>query len=280
MSSVNEKMSGLANKIREVNGSTLKLGIDLMTEEIESINKKIKSESEIIEEIYATLEDDSLVSNEKSQIENNIVNLQNALNLIRDSLENNKNLPELINEGQPWELLSNKELINSQGEIIVGTMEDIGELNLTFDADETSSYTLPTGFINGGNISIISIIYMYYNDLKLPKIPTDSKKSYPYFWIRDNGSTGNYDLIMGTTSFYYDSANTRLKHRGSDTDLWYRLPKSTASNATSWGSPVSHSYVGWTIDANRPAFWSNHDVTKGESSTEIYLAGSEPVPVV
>ena len=177
-------------------------------------------------------------------------------------------------------LTSNTEIKIDACSDIVHNIANLGPINLTFDADIATEHTISAGYTSGGRITVVQITYCYFGDLRLPKIPSDSISAYPYCWIRDNNSTGNYDLIMGTTSFFYDEANSRLKHRGSDTDLWYRLPKSTAESATSWGSPVSHSYVGWGVDANRPAYWANHDVTDGESSSVIYLAGSDPIPEV
>lgn len=162
----------------------------------------------------------------------------------------------------------------------IENINNIGNINLTIDSEQGGTYEIPAGYTNGGTITVATITHYYYNDLLLPKLPIDAIRNYPYCWIRDNNSTGYYDLIMGTTSFYYDAANTRLRRRGSDTDLWYRIAKSSASTATSWGSPQSHTYVGWTIDSNRPALWSNHDVTQSETSTEIYLAGNNPVPKI
>ena len=162
----------------------------------------------------------------------------------------------------------------------INNITNLGAINYTFDSEIATSQTIPAGYTSGGNIIITQITHCYYDGLRLPKPPADSIAAYPYCWIRDNDSTGNYDLIMGTTRFYYDASNTRLKHVGSDTDLWYRIPKSTAESANSWGSPVGHSYVGWGLGSDRTAFWANHDVTNGESSSSIYLYGSDPVPEI
>ena len=162
----------------------------------------------------------------------------------------------------------------------INEIENLGNIELVFDSEMVADYTVPSGYTSGVHISVTQITHYYYNNLRLPKIPPDAIETYPYCWIRDNNSTGYYDLIMGTTSFYYDEPNSRLRRRGSDVDLWYRIPKSTANTAISWGSPQSHNYVGWTIDSNRPVFWTNYDVTQSESSTEIYFSGSEPIPEI
>ena len=161
----------------------------------------------------------------------------------------------------------------------IKNINNIGEIQLNIDNSYSGSYSIPSGYTTGGNILITNVTHYYYNDLKLPKLPSDSIAIYPYCWIRDNNGTGYYDLIMGTTSFYYDQSYTRLKHRGTDTDLWYRIAKNEINTATSWGNPQNHSYVGWTVDNNRTACWSNHNITVSESSSEIWLEAVEPIPI-
>ena len=162
----------------------------------------------------------------------------------------------------------------------IENINNIGAINLTIDSEYSGVYDIPSGYTSGGTISVTVITHYYYKDLLLPKLPSDAIDAYPYCWIRNNSQTGYYDLIMGTTSFYYDASNSRLRRRGTDTDLWYRIQKSAASTATSWGSPQSHSYVGWSLSSDRTAYWSNHDVTQSESSSSIYLKGSDPIPEI
>ena len=117
---------------------------------------------------------------------------------------------------------------------------------------------------------------LYYNGILLPEIPSSALATNPYAAIRKNESTGYYDLILAIQPFYYDVSEKRLIDDGGQTDLWYRISLSSASNATSWGSAQSHSYKGWTVDANRTVVWSNHDISiDNDSSLPVYSRASE-----
>lgn len=120
----------------------------------------------------------------------------------------------------------------------------------------------------------------YYNGILLPEIPADALATHPYAFIRNNSTTGCYDLLLAIQPFYYDESDTRLVDNGGQTDLWYKISISTASSATSWGAAQSHEYRGWTIDANRTVLWTNTNVYI-EGTTEeyqLYKAKSNPIP--
>lgn len=120
----------------------------------------------------------------------------------------------------------------------------------------------------------------YFNGVLLPEIPADILASYPYCWIRDNGSTGHYDLLFATGIWYLVSTDT-LNHNDSNNVEWYRIEKATAESATEWTFNQSFSSSGWGDDANRVCIWSNHDIPNGSATaTDIYFAGSEPVTEV
>ena len=117
---------------------------------------------------------------------------------------------------------------------------------------------------------------LYFNGMLFPELPSTISTN-PYAFIRKNTSTGYYDLVLAIEPFYYDESETRLIDGGGAVDLWYRISINSASSATSWGSQVSHSYKGWTIDAARPIFWSNRDIyVEGITSDyDLYFSGSE-----
>lgn len=120
----------------------------------------------------------------------------------------------------------------------------------------------------------------YYNGVLLPEIPTNALATHPYAFIRNNTSSGYYDLLLAIQPFYYDESETRLVDDGGQVDLWYRIAISNASSATSWGATQSHTYKGWTIDANRTVLWTNTNVYI-EGTTEeyqLYKAKSNPIP--
>ena len=157
----------------------------------------------------------------------------------------------------------------------INNITNLGAINLTVDNEQPSQHTIQPVYTSGGTISIILVTHMYYGDLRLPKIPQEDFLTYPYCFIRESSSY--YDLIMSKTSFYYDASNTRFKDQNDEYNIQYRINKSTANTATSWGSPIANSYAGWTINNSNVAVWANHNVPYGNGSSTIYLRGSEPV---
>lgn len=64
-------------------------------------------------------------------------------------------LPELTTPGTAADLLTGKELIDGNGEIVTGTMPNNGEINQTFTAGD-QHIDLPAGYTSGGRISTSS----------------------------------------------------------------------------------------------------------------------------
>lgn len=115
-----------------------------------------------------------------------------------------------------------------------------------------------------------------YNGVLLPKIPSDVLESYPYCWIRNNTTTGHYDLIFSTEPWYYNSgvhpANNTL------TLPWYRIEIGAINTATEWtfNKDAIDTYFG--IDTARTVLWSNHDIPNGSATaTTMYFAGSDAI---
>lgn len=147
-------------------------------------------------------------------------------------------------------------------------------LNTYLDAIVT---VLDGGSGGGGGVDWSQYTYALYNGVRLPKMPEDVLASYPYVWIRDNGSTGYYDLMFakGIWHLYYANA---LNHNDNDNVEWYRIEK-TDANATEWVFNQSISSGAWGIDENRVCIWSNHDIPNGPATaTDIWFEGTEPVP--
>ena len=123
----------------------------------------------------------------------------------------------------------------------------------------------------------------YYNGVLLPELPVDVLAQYPYAWIRDNTTSGYYDLLM-SSSPWWCSTNTSSEVTISTENYtqgiqWYRVQKSAASSAIGWTfNQVWNTSGGFGAESNRPVFWSNHDIPNGSATaTEIYFEGSEPV---
>ncbi len=120
----------------------------------------------------------------------------------------------------------------------------------------------------------------YFNGVLLPEIPADILASYPYCWIRDNGSTGYYDLLFATGIWYLASTDT-LNHNDSNNVEWYRIEKASAESVNEWTFNQSYSSSGWGDDANRVCIWSNYDIPNGSATaTAIYFKGSKPITEV
>ena len=123
----------------------------------------------------------------------------------------------------------------------------------------------------------------YYNGVLLPELPVDALAQYPYAWLRDNTTSGYYDLLM-SSSPWWCSTNTSSKVTISTENYtqgiqWHRVQKSAASSAIGWTfNQVWNTSGGFGAESNRPVFWSNHDIPNGSATaTEIYFEGSEPV---
>lgn len=121
-----------------------------------------------------------------------------------------------------------------------------------------------------------------YNGVKLPKIPKDVLAQYPYAWIRNNTTSGYYDLLLSDTPFYWLDSDSGVKEGNlTQGKPWYRVSISTAETARNWENNTSaNTFSGWGIDNARTVLWSNHDIPDGSATaTDIYFKGTEPVPI-
>ena len=123
-----------------------------------------------------------------------------------------------------------------------------------------------------------------YNGVKLPKISEALLARYPYCWIRNNTTSGYYELIMADTPFHYvytseTSAGLSLADR-LKTQLKYRISIENAEMVTSWELEKVATNTWWGVYADKPVLWSNHDIPNGSAdATDIYFKCTEPVPI-
>lgn len=84
---------------------------------------------------------------------NEILEIANSLPEYSEGIE----LPELTNEGTAADMLLGKQLINSNNEVVTGTMADNGAVTKTLDASSNNQiYTIPAGKHDGaGKVSIV-----------------------------------------------------------------------------------------------------------------------------
>ena len=89
-----------------------------------------------------------------SNLTNNTAQLNDLLTYINNLPEPGPDLPELTNEGSASDLLQGKELVDGEGNKVVGTMPNQGAKTASLDTTATS-YTIPEGYHNGsGKVSI------------------------------------------------------------------------------------------------------------------------------
>jgi hypothetical protein len=126
--------------------------------------------------------------------------------------------------------------------------------------------------------------YALYNGVRLPRIPDSVLASYPYAWIRENSSTGYYDLALTKIMGYYNPAagtsNGGIVYGENNTTtdvVQYRISITNAGTATAWEyNQTTNAWMG--LDSNRILLWSNHDIPNGSATaTDIYFNESEPV---
>lgn len=116
-----------------------------------------------------------------------------------------------------------------------------------------------------------------YNGVSLPPLPADVLASHPYCWIRNNTTSGYYDLIMSTGIWFCSATNT-LNHNDSNACKWYRVGAATMESATEWIYNNDTTSSGWGCESGRDILWSNHDIPNGSATaTDIYFEGSDPV---
>lgn len=88
-------------------------------------------------------------------IKNNTINLENILNKVKSLPESGINLPTLSNEGTAADLLSGKQLIDGEGNVVTGAFSIDEELSTQDDLIaqiQAAVDSLPEAGGNDGNI--------------------------------------------------------------------------------------------------------------------------------
>lgn len=85
------------------------------------------------------------------------ISLEDMPAMIRE-IEGGVELPELSNEGTASDLLSGKQLIDGDGNIVTGNIPNNGAISSTMDGLNTKQVTIPAGYTSGGTISLDNTI--------------------------------------------------------------------------------------------------------------------------
>ena len=104
--SVNEKMTSLAGEIRKLSGTESKKSLDVMTSDVNAANLEIAEQTALLEQIVAALDGKGAGSG-------------------------GTQLPTLTNEGSASDLLSGKQLIDGDGNVVTGTIPTKTSSDLT-----------------------------------------------------------------------------------------------------------------------------------------------------
>lgn len=115
--SVNEKMTALADEIRELSGTTTSKSIDAMTSDVDAANAEIAEQAELLEQITTALEG--------------------------KAGGGGITLPDLSNPASASDILSGKEAIDENGNKITGTIVTKTSSNLTASG---ATVTVPAGY--------------------------------------------------------------------------------------------------------------------------------------
>ena len=154
-----------------------------------------------------------------------------------------------------------------------GTKSDVGSVVWTNNTIPSGSVDSTTAWMNKCCVYEHTTGKLDYNGVMLPPIPTEHIGTNPYVWIRQNGSTGYYDLVMGADCWYYNSG---LYCTSSATIYYYRIPIASADSATEW-TYYKETTGSFGVDGSRPVLWSLQDVSSSIYSASVYFAGTDIV---
>lgn len=106
-----------------------------------------------------------------------------------------------------------------------------------------------------------------YNGYLLPQVPTGD--GYDYYWIRANGSTGNFDLVRGKSQWSCASNSGLNAWSLSFTNMttlgaWqYSIPMDSSEHSTpasNWGTVTVSTASSYGTGNNRKPIFTSHDI--------------------
>lgn len=300
-----DKLTAIAEAIREKTGKTDPMTLAQMPKEIAGISGsgggewmpvcQIKiTEKEILEPLYYHSEPLQPLPAEISEHPYAVI-LKNSSGLIRLLLANSKCYVK-VRESDGENILCVPENFPYYNHSVIwcplGTNRSMGNYEIYGNYVWVilwSNFDIPWDSPEGTNIhwratepqlqQPAETSRVYYNGELLPKIPETLLAEYPYAWIRKNTASGYFDLLLSDTPFYRNS-NSIKEGAGVPGRPWYRVAIETAETATEWTDNTgTHTYTGWTFDAARRVFWSNHNIPDGSATTtNVYFYATTLVP--
>ena len=112
----------------------------------------------------------------------------------------------------------------------------------------------------------------YYNDVILPELPDTGSYSNHYI-LHNNGAIGQDDeyCLVATDAAAYCSSQGVAFPAGTKALAWY-----CADGGKSWRGSYDHDVADKVINDRGTLVWTHYDICY-ESSTSVYMQGSEPV---
>lgn len=153
----NGKISASATQTAGYVSAGTKTGtMQLNTKAATTITPTTSSQTAVAKNVYTT--GAITVVGDSNLIAGNIKNGVSIFGVSGDYEGSGVNLPTLSNEATSADLLANKELINSSGLKVTGTMPNNGAISSTMDGINTKSIAIPKGYTSGGTVSLDNTI--------------------------------------------------------------------------------------------------------------------------
>ena len=131
MSTVNNKLTNLADEIRELSGATDLLGLDEMATHVNDVNDEVAEQEDLLVQITDLL--------------------------VGKSIPGSGDISTADATATAGDIVSPKTAYVN-GQKITGTMPNNGDTSVTIDGLETQSATIPAGYTTGGTVRLDSTI--------------------------------------------------------------------------------------------------------------------------
>lgn len=138
-------LTEMADKLREVNGTTDNITVDELTEGV--VNGLGSGGDPVLQEKTV------IPSTTKQEVTADS-NYDGLSKVTVEAIDPTDLTPDLFRPGSASDLLYGKQLIDESLNIVTGTMPNNGAVNETMDGIDVKSITIPAGYTSGGMVSL------------------------------------------------------------------------------------------------------------------------------